>query len=81
MQHFRSFVLTLVGAALALSAFLFAASLGLVLATVLSVVMITSAVAARFAPKPVRATVRNDGRPQNSTKRVWNDGRGTIIDM
>lgn len=31
-------------------------------------------------PKPVRVHARS-GRPQEQPVRIWNDGRGTIIDM
>ncbi|WP_276119700.1 MULTISPECIES: hypothetical protein [Pararhizobium] len=79
MQSIRSLFLTIAGIAFTLMAFVFTASLGLALIGIASVVMIGMTIAARLAPKPVRATV-NRNRQQREP-RIWNDGRGTIIDM
>lgn len=79
MQSIRSFLLTAAGIAFTLMALVFTASLGLALAGIMVVLMVASAVSARFAPKPVRATARAS-RPQREP-RIWNDGRGTIIDL
>ncbi|WP_426238488.1 hypothetical protein [Pararhizobium sp. DWP1-1-3] len=79
MQSIRSLLLTIAGIAFTLMAFVFTASLGLALIGIASVVMIGMTIAARLAPKPVRATV-NRNRQQREP-RIWNDGHGTIIDL
>lgn len=86
MQSIRSLLLTIAGIAFTLMAFVFTASLGLALIGIASVVMIGTTIAARLAPKPVRATVNRNSGNYNSTRqqrepRIWNDGRGTIIDL
>jgi hypothetical protein len=86
MQSIRSLLLTIAGIAFTLMAFVFTASLGLALIGIVSVVMIGTTIAARLAPKPVRATVNRNSGNRNSTRqqrepRIWNDGRGTIIDL
>jgi hypothetical protein len=86
MQSIRSLLLTIAGIAFTLMAFVFTASLGLALIGIASVVMIGTTIAARLAPKPVRATVNRNSGNHNSTRqqrepRIWNDGRGTIIDL
>ena len=82
MQSIRSLLLTIAGIAFTLMAFVFTASLGLAMIGIVSVLMIGSTIAARLAPKPVRATVnRNDRRREGREPRIWNDGRGTIIDL
>ncbi|WP_428426743.1 hypothetical protein [Pararhizobium sp.] len=86
MQSIRSLLLTIAGIAFTLMAFVFTASLGLALIGIASVVMIGTTIAARLAPKPVRATVNRNSGNRNSTRqqrepRIWNDGRGTIIDL
>ncbi|WP_152599711.1 hypothetical protein [Hoeflea sp. BAL378] len=63
-----------------------AAFAGLALAVVLAVasagVMLVAKLTGRLQPlvaQPVRADQRQKGAPRDY--RVWNDGRGTIIDM
>jgi hypothetical protein len=86
MQSIRSLLLTVAGIAFTLMALVFTASLGLALAGIAAVVVIGSAISARLSPKPVRATANRtsgnhtSGRPQREP-RIWNDGRGTIIDL
>jgi hypothetical protein len=86
MQSIRSLLLTVVGIAFTLMALVFTASLGLALAGIAAVVVVGSAISARLSPKPARATVnrtsgsQTSGRPQREP-RIWNDGRGTIIDL
>ena len=75
MQNLRSFFFTLSAVALvAVLAFL-TFSVTLAFAGVLAAVMIARAVSMKLKPAPVRART---GRQPN---RVWNDGRGTIIDL
>lgn len=86
MQSLRSIALSAIGLFLVLAAFVFTASLGLILAGLVSLAMIGSALSARFSakPAPVRAQAqsrRADGRQPGREPRIWNDGRGTIIDL
>lgn len=81
MQSIRSLLLTIAGIAFTLMAFVFTASLGLALIGIASVVMIGTTIAARLSPKPVRATVNRNSARQPREPRIWNDGRGTIIDL
>ncbi|CAN7286397.1 hypothetical protein [Pararhizobium sp. LjRoot238] len=79
MQSIRSLLFTAAGIAFTLMALVFTASLGLALAGIATVLVIGSAISARLSPKPVRAG-RTAGR-QEREPRIWNDGRGTIIDL
>ncbi len=81
MQSIRSFLLTAAGIAFTLMAFVFTASLGLAFAGIVAVLMVGSAVSARLNAKPVRATARAQGPRPQKEPRIWNDGRGTIIDL
>lgn len=85
MQRIRSIVFTVFTMLIAGATFLFAASVGLAIAGIVAVLMIGSTIAARFQPSPVRATARGRAdrqtRPGEREPRIWNDGRGTIIDL
>jgi len=81
MQSIRTLLLTAAGIAFTLMAFVFTASLGLALAGIISVLMIASALSARFLPKPVRARANRETSRPAREPRIWNDGRGTIIDL
>ncbi|OQP86121.1 hypothetical protein BTR14_12070 [Rhizobium rhizosphaerae] len=93
MQSLRSIALSAIGLLLVLAAFVFTASLGLILAGLVSLAMIGSALSARFSakPAPVRArsnaysaqaaSNRDAARNSGREPRIWNDGRGTIIDL
>ncbi|MDI7863082.1 hypothetical protein MRS76_14060 [Rhizobiaceae bacterium n13] len=77
MQSVRSFFLTLSGITFVAIIALFTASITIALAGILSVMLLARAltVSLRMKPVPVRAKARDE------RMRVWNDGRGTIIDM
>jgi hypothetical protein len=81
MQSIRSLLLTAAGIAFTLMALVFTASLGLALAGIATVLLIGSAISARLSPKPVRATANRTSRQHQREPRIWNDGRGTIIDL
>ncbi|SIQ60467.1 hypothetical protein SAMN05880582_102269 [Rhizobium sp. RU20A] len=82
MKTIRSVLLTAIAAAVGLVALVFTASLGLMLAALMSVVLVGATLANRLQPRPVRARATADARSgQRQPLRVWNDGRGTIIDM
>jgi len=85
MRSVRSFFITLAGLTFVGIVALFTASIGILLAGTLCVIMIGQALASYFAPTP--APVRNkarkpeDARAMSRELRIWNDGKGTIIDM
>lgn len=86
MQSIRSIFLATLAIVIAGATLLFAASLGLALAGIAAIVMFGSWVSAKLQPAPVRARVyaraRKPGQHQPQREpRVWNDGRGTIIDL
>ena len=75
MQNIRTFFLAITGFAVLATVVLLTASLTLALGAVLSVALLGRAMSTRLKPVPVRAKARQDDM------RVWNDGRGTIIDL
>lgn len=76
MQGIRAVFFAASGiAALALLA-LFTASLTIALFGVLAVGSMVRMVSARLKPVPVKAKARSE-----THGRIWNDGRGTIIDL
>lgn len=81
MQSIRSIFLTVAGIMFTLMALVFTASLGLALAGIAAVVLTGTAISARLSPKPVRATVNRTSVRRGREPRIWNDGRGTIIDL
>jgi len=84
MQRIRSIAFTVFATLIAGATFLFAASVGLAIAGIVTVLMLGSMLAAKLQPTPVRATARaRDGRRTSGQRepRIWNDGRGTIIDL
>ncbi|CAN7326873.1 hypothetical protein LJR255_001755 [Pararhizobium sp. LjRoot255] len=81
MQSIRSLLLTAAGIAFMLMALVFTASLGLALAGIAAVLFAGSTIYARLSPKPVRATANRASGLDRREPRIWNDGRGTIIDL
>lgn len=81
MQRIRSAVFTLFAMLVAGATFLFAASVGLAIAGIVAVLMLGSLVARKLEPAPVRAAARRRPAPGRREPRIWNDGRGTIIDL
>ncbi|WP_411036268.1 hypothetical protein [Shinella sp. BYT-45] len=82
MQRIRSIIFTIFTMLVAGATFLFAASVGLAIAGIVAVLMLGSMLANRFQPAPVRTTARNDRAASGQREpRIWNDGRGTIIDL
>ena len=81
MNTFKTVLITVAGLSIALLATLFTASLVLAFAGVATVLLAARAISMRMQPKPVRAYAyaRRDGERQPG--RIWNDGKGTIIDM
>ncbi|MCB5202218.1 hypothetical protein LH464_06965 [Neorhizobium sp. T786] len=75
MQNIRSFFLFTTGVALFALAALLTASLTVAFVGILGVLAAGRLLSARLKPAQVKA------KRQNSEMRVWNDGRGTIIDL
>jgi hypothetical protein len=75
MQNIRSFVLFTTGIALFALAALLTASLAVAFAGIIGVLAAGRLLSARLKPVPVRAKTRKEDM------RIWNDGRGTIIDL
>jgi hypothetical protein len=86
MRSIRAFFLTLAGLTFVAVIAVFTASIGIAIAGVASVLLFgqwLSSVLAGREREPVRARARQqDYRRQRERElRVWNDGKGTIIDM
>ncbi|MGR9437575.1 hypothetical protein ACU8V1_21580 [Rhizobium leguminosarum] len=77
MQNIRSIFLMLAGATVFVAMLLLTFSVTLAVGGILTVLMVGRALSMKMKPAPVRAKT-NNGRPE---MRVWNDGRGTIIDL
>jgi hypothetical protein len=84
MQRIRSIIFTVFAMLVAGATLVFAASVGLAIVGITAVLMLGSLLAAKFQPTPVRATARarNERAATGQREpRIWNDGRGTIIDL
>ena len=85
MQRIRSILFTVFAILVAGATVVFAASIGLAIAGIAAVLMLGSMLAGKLQPAPVRASARarTDRRaaPGQREPRIWNDGRGTIIDL
>ncbi len=75
MQNIRSFFIIVTAIALLAAAALLTASLTIAFMGTLAILSIGKALTSRLKPVPVRA------KSKQRDMRVWNDGRGTIIDM
>jgi hypothetical protein len=87
MRSLRSFFITLAGLTFVAVIALFTASIGIALAGVATVLLFgqwLSSLLSSQEREPVKAYARTR-RPEEPTQqrgiRVWNDGKGTIIDM
>lgn len=79
MNSVRSFFVMLTGITLVAILAIVTASISVVFVGLLSVSLVARALSLRFQAKPV--PVRAKQQPRSNDVRVWNDGRGTIIDM
>ncbi|AXV16856.1 hypothetical protein CYG48_14865 [Neorhizobium sp. SOG26] len=75
MQNIRAFLVIVSAIAVLAMAALLTASLTVAFAGTLAILSIGRAVSMRLKPVPVKAKAKQD------QMRVWNDGRGTIIDL
>ena len=84
MKSFRSFFLTLGGLTFVAVVAVFTASIGIAIAGAISVLMFghwLSALLTRSEARPVHAAYTPRQEQPSMGMRVWNDGKGTIIDM
>ena len=79
MNSVRSFFVVLTGAAFVGILAVLTASISVVFVGLLSVSLVVRALSLRLQPKPV--PVRSKRQDTAKDFRVWNDGRGTIIDL
>ncbi len=79
MQGIRNFFIAASSIAVLALAALFTASLTIAFVGTLAVLSLARVFYARPKPAPIR--VKTDPRQQQQNMRVWNDGRGTIIDL
>lgn len=76
MQNIRSLFIALAGITVFAAMALFTVSLTLAVGGILTVLMVARAISLRMKPAPVRAKTNSQRE-----MRIWNDGRGTIIDL
>lgn len=79
MENFRSVLMAIVGLAAVAFVTVFAASVGLALLAVLAVLTVARMVAMKLNRAPVPVRTRDSQRKQDM--RVWDDGKGKIIDL
>ncbi len=77
MQNVRTLFIALAGITVFAALALFTVSLTLAVGGILTVLMVGRALSLRMKPAPVRAKANSQQREM----RIWNDGRGTIIDL
>jgi hypothetical protein len=75
MQNIRAFFIIISAIAVLATAALLTASLAVAFAGILAILSIGRAFSQRLKPVPVRT------KTSPREMRVWNDGRGTIIDL
>jgi hypothetical protein len=76
MQNIRSIFLMLAGVTMFVAVALLTFSVTLAVGGILTVLMVGRALSLKMKPAPVRAKAQ-----QQREMRIWNDGRGTIIDL
>ncbi|NTG47643.1 hypothetical protein G6M04_09675 [Agrobacterium rhizogenes] len=77
MKNIRSLFIALAGITVFAAMALFTVSLTLAVGGILTALMVGRAISLRMKPVPVRARANSGQRKM----RIWNDGRGTIIDL
>ena len=85
MRSIRAFFITLAGLTFVGVVTVFTASIGIALAGVATVLLFGQWLSSMLSsqerqPQPAKAYARADRESQRGM-RVWNDGKGTIIDM
>jgi hypothetical protein len=76
MQNIRALFLALAGITIFAALALFTVSLTLAVGGILTVCLAGRALSTRMKPAPIRTKA-----DRGHEMRVWNDGRGTIIDL
>jgi hypothetical protein len=79
MQNIRAFFVIVSAIALLAMGAVLTASLTIAFAGILALLSIGRVLSMRLKPVPVRAEAR--AKANKREMRVWNDGRGTIIDL
>ncbi|MDE1160236.1 MAG: hypothetical protein PW791_18580 [Neorhizobium sp.] len=79
MQNLRALFVIVSAVAVLAAGALLTASFTIAFAGILAVLSIGRALSMRLKPVPVRA--RSNAKAGQRDMRVWNDGRGTIIDL
>jgi hypothetical protein len=80
MQNIRSVFLLLAGITAFAALALFTFSVTLAVGAILTVLMVGRALSLKMKAAPVCARAKSKTR-SGETMRIWNDGRGTIIDL
>jgi uncharacterized protein (DUF58 family) len=80
MQNVRTLFIALAAVTVFTAVALLTFSLTLAVGGILTVLMVARALSLRLKPAPVHAKARAGNRGQREM-RIWNDGRGTIIDL
>ncbi|WP_284777256.1 hypothetical protein [Agrobacterium sp. lyk4-40-TYG-31] len=78
MQGIRTFFIAASSIAVLALVALFTASLTVAFVGVLAVISVVRLASSRLKQQPIPVKTRRD---EQQTMRVWNDGRGTIIDL
>lgn len=83
MSFVRTVVFTVIGLAVALLATAFTASIVIAFAGIATVLLAARAMSLHLQPRQQRAYVKAEAQRgmRREPVRIWNDGRGTIIDM
>lgn len=81
MNSIKTVLLTIAGLSIAIVATMFTASLVLAFAGVATVLLAMRAISMRMQQQPVRVYARARSNDQRQAGRIWNDGKGTIIDL
>jgi hypothetical protein len=80
MQNIRAIFLLLAGITAFVALALLTFSVTLAVGGILTVLMVGRALSLKMKPAPVRAKAQ-DRSHSGADMRIWNDGRGTIIDL
>jgi hypothetical protein len=78
MQNVRTLFVAITAAAVFAALALLTFSLTFAIGGILTVLMAARAISLRLKPAPIHAKAKAGRQPE---MRIWNDGRGTIIDL
>ncbi|MDQ0560661.1 hypothetical protein QO004_002450 [Rhizobium mesoamericanum] len=80
MQSIRSVFLLLAGITAFVALAFITFSVTLAVGGILTVLMVGRALSLKMKPAPIRTTTKTKSH-SSENMRIWNDGRGTIIDL